>query len=204
MVCSGEGGQIPCLGKEEIACRAEDLMEECWDGRFPVDVEGICDYLGIAIIPVNGLREELGVEAYTAVDFKTIYVDWSGYEDEGVRYRFSVAHEVGHYILHREFFSSLVESLEEWRGLSPGCNYDYVEWQANYFAGCLLAPENELVRMLNTEYDGSFVRNCFMMGRSGLKRAVGKMRRMFKVSEQVMVRRMRDECIGADESWWCG
>ena len=198
MMCLDEGGQVPRLGKEEIARRAEELLEECWDGHFPVNVEGICDYLGIAIIPVNGLREELGVEAYMAVDFKTIYVDWSGYENEGVRYRFSVAHEVGHFILHREFFSSRMNYFEEWRGLNPGCNYNYVEWQANYFAGCLLAPENELVHILNMEYDGSFVRNCFMMGRSGLERAVDKMRRMFKVSEQVVTRRISDTVYGVE------
>lgn len=199
MVYLGEAGQIPYLGRDEIAQRAEELLDECWDGKFPIDVEAICDYLGIAIVPVQGLREELEVEAYTAVDFKTIYVDSLRYLDGGARYRFSVAHELGHYILHGEFFSSRTESFEEWRGLASGYDCNYVESQANYFAGCLLAPENVLIGVLNKEFDGSFARNCWNRRHEDFKNILYGVQKFFRVSEQVLARRMRDTMPGAEK-----
>lgn len=199
MVYLGEGGQIPYLGRDEIVQRAETLLDECWDGDFPIDVEAICDYLGIAIVPVQGLREELEVEAYMAVDFKTIYVDSSRYLDGGARYRFSVAHELGHYILHREFFSSRTESFEEWQGLASGYDCGYVESQANCFAGCLLAPENVLIGVLNREFDGSFARNCWNRGHEEFKNILYGVQKFFRVSEQVLARRMRDIMPGAEK-----
>lgn len=191
--------QIPRLGKDEIVLRAEELLDECWDGKFPIDVEAICDYLGIAIVPVEELREELEVEAYTAVDFKTIYVDSSRYLDGGARYRFSVAHELGHYILHREYFSSRTESLQAWRDSTSSYSYDYVEWQANYFAGSLLTPESALIKVLNMEFDGDFAKNCWGRSHGEFKNVLYNVRRFFRVSEEVIARRMRDTMPGAEK-----
>ena len=193
----GFASQMPYLGKDEIAERARDLLEVCWDGSFPVDVEKICDYLGVAIIPVQGLREEFEVEAFLAADFKMIYVDLSGYEKESVRYRFSVAHELGHYILHQEYYPSGIGSFEEWKFLAS--NFDYVEFQANYFAASLLAPERELVGALDREFGGSFVRNCWNKSHGEFGDALKRVRKFFKVSEQVLARRMRDLMPGAEE-----
>ena len=87
------GAQLPRLGKDEIIQRVEELLDECWDGVFPVDVEAVCDYLGVAIVPVVGLKDEFGVEAFIAADFETIYVDDAEFQEESNRYRFSVAHD---------------------------------------------------------------------------------------------------------------
>ena len=190
------GGQIPYLGRLEIEQRVNELMEECWDGDFPVDVEKVADYLGIAIVPVEGLMDKIGVDAFISADFRMIYVDGAEYRLGGNRYRFSVAHELGHYVLHREYFSSRVESFVEWAGLVDDNCYGYVEFQANYFAGCLLAPEDEMVRMLDAEYEGSFVRNYYKMGRGRYMKVLAEMRRWFMVSEQVVTRRMRDTVYG--------
>lgn len=190
-------GQLPRLGRDEIAVKAEELLDECWDGCLPIDVEAICDYLGIAIVPVKGLREELGVEAYTAVDFRTIYADWVEYESESARYRFSVAHELGHYVLHQMYYPCEIGSFEEWR--CSASNMDYVEYQANYFAGSLLAPEMELVGALNVKFDGSFARNCWCWGRDEFRQALGDVRKLFRISEQALARRMRDLMPGAEQ-----
>ena len=196
MVYLGEDGQIPFISKSEIVERAEELLSECWDGVFPIDVERICDCLGIAILPVTNLSDSFLVDAFISADFKTIYVDAEKYERESYRYRFSVAHELGHYILHREYFSSRVEDYDEWEGLSYGSANHFVEFQANYFAGCLLAPEDELTRVLNKSFGGSFARNYWSTSREKLERIMMGVRRVFRVSEQVVNRRMRDSFYG--------
>lgn len=188
--------QIPRIGRLEIEGKVDEVLGECWNGSYPMDVEAICDYLGIAIVPVMELWTKYGVDAFIAADFRTIYADESEFRHCSSRYRFSIAHEIGHFVLHREYFSSRVESLNEWIGASLSNSCNYVEYQANFFAGCLLAPEDELVRVLNSEYDGSFARNYYMVGGEKYTRALTVVRQVFHVSEQVVKRRIRDTIYG--------
>lgn len=196
MVYLGEDGQIPFISKNEIVERVNELLDEYWDGFFPVDVEKICDCLGIAILPVTNLSDNFLVDAFISADFKTIFVDAEEYEHESHRYWFSVAHEVGHYVLHREYFSNRVENFDEWRGISYGTTNHFAEFQANFFAGCLLAPEDELTRVLNKSFGGSFARNYWNTSRERLEGILMGVRKFFKVSEQVVDRRMRDLFYG--------
>ena len=189
-------GQFPRFGRETIVQKVEELFDEYWDGCFPINVEAFCDCLGVAIVPVDGLFEKFRAEAYVAVDFNTIYVDTSGYKSESARYRFSVAHELGHFVLHRDYYPSRLGNFDEWKVLSS--NLDYVEYQANYFAASLLAPENMLINILNKEFGGSFARNCWMKRRGEFRHLLYNVQSYFGVSRQVLARRMRDLMPGAE------
>ena len=190
--------QIPFLSKGEIAGMTEELLGECWDGVYPVDVEKICDYCGVAIVPVRGLMDECQVEAFMAADFGIIYVDEYGYKNNSHRYRFSVAHELGHYMLHREYFSNRVDSYDEWRALGFDGISNVAEFQANYYAGCLLAPEAELAGVLNDKFGGSLARNYWSATPVDLSRIFGEVKRIFGVSRQVIMRRMREFVWGIE------
>lgn len=196
MVYLGEVAQIPFMNKSEIASKAEGLLNECWDGVFPIDIEKLCDYLKIAILPVAGLADSFRIDAFISTDFKTIYADAEKYRRENHRYRFSVAHELGHYILHREYFSSRVWSFEEWKDLSGSGVSRVAEFQANYFAGSLLAPERTLLAMLNAELGGSFARNYFTAGSKELKNMLTSLQKLFNVSKEVVRRRIQDTVYG--------
>ena len=199
MAYLGEGGKIPYLRKDDIADEALNVLEECSDGIFPVDVEAICDNLGIGILPIIGLSRNFRVDAFISADFKTIYVDSREFEKDSHRYRFSVAHELGHFILHKKYCPDGVDDLKEWFRIFRRFINNYAEFQANYFAGSLLVPEAELVRVLNDGFDGSFVRNYWNASPSELGRILMKVRRHFRVSDDVIARRMRDAFPGVDE-----
>lgn len=192
----GENGQIPFFSKMEIAKRADELLDECWNGFFPIDIESVCDFLGISLFPVDGLSRKYHVEAFISANFRILYVDEDGYRNESYRYRFSVAHELGHLVLHREYFSNRVDSFEEWLGFSQVSGY--AEFQANYFAGSLLAPEDELTNFLNREFSGSFVRNCWRVTHKEFRNKLCEAKKFFEVSDQVVARRMRDAFLGAE------
>ena len=196
MVYLGEVAQIPFMNKSEIASKAEGLLNECWDGVFPIDIEKLCDYLKIAILPVAGLADNFRIDAFISTDFKTIYADAEKYKRENHRYRFSVAHELGHYILHREYFSSRVWSFEEWKDLSGSGVSRVTEFQANYFAGSLLAPERALLAMLNAEFGGSFARNYFNTEGKELKNMLTSLQKLFNISKEVVSRRIQDTVYG--------
>lgn len=180
MVYLGDGKQIPYLEKWKIAKAVEKISGGCWGGNVPIDVEKLCDKLGIGIVPVLKLAEVFRVDAFIAADFKTIYVDSDEFEKESYRYKFSVAHELGHFVLHRKY----VDALGDLNG--------YAEFQANYFAGCLLVPEDELVRALNGAFDGSFVRNYWDAGLRKIGKVLDEIQKYFMVSDQVMMRRLRE------------
>lgn len=168
MTYLGKGGKIPYLNKTEIVRKAEEVLGKNWDGKFPIDVEVLCDRLGINIFPVPNLAKTFHIDAFISADFKTIYVDNREFESESHRYRFSVAHELGHFALHREYYPDGIDGLEEWLKISHNIVNNYAEFQANYFAGSLLVPENELIDFLNNAFSGSFVRNYYKASPSEL------------------------------------
>lgn len=190
MTYLGDGRRVPYLEKWKIAREVEKILKEnCWMRKMPVDLERLCDELGIGIVPVPELNEIFHVDAFIAADFKIIYVDKEEFKKESYRYKFSVAHELGHFVLHREY----ADGLKDLNG--------YAEFQANYFAGCLLVPENGLVRILNNEFEGSFARNYWDAGLRKLGDALERAQKYFMVSDQVIIRRMREVFPGIKEDF---
>ncbi|MBP5771004.1 MAG: ImmA/IrrE family metallo-endopeptidase [Bacteroidaceae bacterium] len=66
--------------------------------------------------------------------------------------RFSIAHELGHFFLHAQALCEHIESFTETdASLSATPQGDNkvkrMEWQANYFAACLLMPKEEVRRL---------------------------------------------------------
>ncbi|MFI5224572.1 MAG: ImmA/IrrE family metallo-endopeptidase, partial [Nitrospirales bacterium] len=68
--------------------------------------------------------------------------------------RFSVAHEIGHLILHRDIYAGLQHATAaEWFdyiSAIPEVEYGWVEWQAYEFAGRLLVPPEPLREAFQT------------------------------------------------------
>ena len=95
------------------------------------------------IIPILGLKEELNVDAFLSSDLSSISVDEHVMMHIPARYRFSLAHELGHHWLHDDLFQQVkVETLSDWRRVlhNIGDQYFFSEFQANAFAGLVLVP----------------------------------------------------------------
>jgi len=60
--------------------------------------------LKVDIIPLPGLKEVYGFDGFTSADLKEISVDLFAYQHRPRRYRFTLAHEVGHIMLHTKLF----------------------------------------------------------------------------------------------------
>lgn len=78
----------------------------------------------------------------------TISVDEFVLENRLNRYRFSLAHELGHRVLHSEILQSMdFDSVADWKSQItqfPERAYGFLEYQANTFANCLLVPSKKL------------------------------------------------------------
>ena len=129
----------------------ETLRED----RTPIDVFAFFEIdLGLDPIPFDDLTAKYRVQAAIKADFTGIYLDAEQYKlmEMGPdwklnRLRFTVAHELAHYFLHRdlaqkEHFASLPD-FARWNENYGGKKYT-VEQDANEFAGRLLVPETRL------------------------------------------------------------
>ena len=143
---------VPFLSGSSIKDRAESFRKEYWDDSLTVEVEDIIELrLELNIIPVPQLMERCDVDALITSNWKFVYIDNGKFSDERYknRLRFSLAHEIGHFILHKDVYKSFgIKSLEDFYRLMKNIQqeqYGYLETQANKFASHLLIPRNELI-----------------------------------------------------------
>lgn len=142
--------EVSFIPEEEIRLRAEDLLHKYNpSGTIPVDIERIVEIdLGMPIIPVPGLKLAFDIDGWISNDFKTITVDKYQYEEEINRCRFTIAHEVGHLVLHRKIFEQLkFSTIGEWKYFINNFDpkqYGWLETQAKIFAGHVLVPKEHI------------------------------------------------------------
>lgn len=142
---------VPYLGNQDIGERVERFRENFWDNKIPVDIEYIIEIkLKISIAPIPNFLKIVGTDALITSNWQTLYVDNDEYMDERRhnRLRFSLAHEIGHFVLHREIYNSFnVKKFYDYYKLNkdiPYEQYGYLETQANKFASYLLVPRKIL------------------------------------------------------------
>ena len=136
----------------ELRAQYAGLQED----QTPIDVFTFLEVdLGIDPIPFDDLTAKYRVEAAIKADFTGIYLDAEQYKlmEKGPdwklkRLRFTVAHELAHYFLHRalpqkENFASLPD-FARWNETYGGQKYT-IEQEANEFAGRLLVPDARLL-----------------------------------------------------------
>ena len=117
-------------------------------GTIPVPIDEIIEFdLNISIITKKELFSRESIDAFLTSDMEELHIDHDYYMDETNRGRFTLAHEVGHFILHKQYVTA-VNSLEQWKEvmLGEGTGRDYLETQADNFAGCVLMPREQILK----------------------------------------------------------
>jgi hypothetical protein len=98
------------------------------------------------------LRCDFDCDAFTFGDFTQIVIDQELYAESPGRYRFTLAHEVGHIVLHRKVLEQQsLRSVKEWAEFHKNkdkAEYREQEKQADSFAGFLLMPEKRFKAIL--------------------------------------------------------
>lgn len=113
---------------------AKDVLNTHWDGMLPIQPSSLAQSMGVRVMGVPGLDVSGMIELKNGRPVITY-----NSSDAAVRQRFTVAHEIGHYVLGHlgagktkfrdpaSHFSSATHSIEE--------------REANRFAANLLMPE---------------------------------------------------------------
>ncbi len=119
---------------------AQRLLTEHAVTALPVQVEKIAKNRGIAV-RFSPLDQELSGMALIKDGVSVIGVNALHHPN---RQRFTIAHELGHHIMHRELIDGTVhidKGFTLWRDNVAAQGTDLVEMQANAFASELLMPK---------------------------------------------------------------
>jgi Zn-dependent peptidase ImmA (M78 family) len=149
----------PILSYEDINKLAEDFLREHNRNEIlPVDIEAIAEFdLGLNIFPFPNLQETFDIEGFISGDLEVIYVDEFIYYQRPTRYRFTLAHEIGHYVFHSDLIASFhPQSVADWGKFIlaiDGETYDWLEWQAYSFAAAVLVPRVSLKQNFHNELE---------------------------------------------------
>jgi Zn-dependent peptidase ImmA (M78 family) len=196
--------KAPFITVENIRKAADQFRSRYWpQDIIPVDIFDILEFeLDIEIRSVLNLKEAGDVDALLLGDLKTIAVDQNEFLNERAqnRLRFSVAHEIGHLILHSDIFSKIqYSSVDEWIDFFqkiPDEEYYWIEQHAYEFAGRLLVPREKLIEKLNNAIalaEKSGFNAWDTSGESTREYIAHGIARYFEVSDQVIEKRLIKE-----------
>lgn len=135
---------------QDVKNQANLFLENCHPSlTLPVPIEDIAELkLGLKIILIGGLIKNFGVNAFINQDFDSIVIDEWMYTKQPERIRFTIAEEIGHLYLHKDWYSKDgpkgFEEYITWQEKLDNKLFDYIERQARTFASMVLMPENIL------------------------------------------------------------
>ena len=125
--------------REQLNAKAEKLINQAGALSIPVDLDRIAQHLKLK---VHEKRLEEEFSGFLAVPEKAIVVNKN---HPLVRRRFTIAHEIGHYVLHAKKNPDadvFIDRAVYFRKVVATSNTNHqIEMEANAFAAGLLMPE---------------------------------------------------------------
>lgn len=168
----------------KIKKAAKKLLSSCSIKKPPVPVEKIADFLGAAIIyePFKG-QDEISGMLFRNEDSIIIGINLSHHKN---RRRFSIAHEIGHLVLHdKEVFIDKVVRVN-FRDSRSSMAIDSEEIEANAFAATLLMPRDFVQKEINKLLDRKDSRSF------DKEKLISSLARIFQVSNISMEYRLNN------------
>ncbi|MDZ8070311.1 MAG: helix-turn-helix domain-containing protein [Nostoc sp. DedQUE08] len=172
--------------KEEIERKANEILHNMPNlhnddaAKIPIDATRVCDYLNLSIDIEEILPDEHGLIVAKILPLERRILVNSGLPEMlGTFTEFTIAHEIGHWVLHinQEDADILSEEINEnsddenqvilflcRSASSPIDKFEAFEWQAQYFASCLLMPRYVL-QELRKERDLTNWKHLFIMAK---------------------------------------
>ncbi len=96
--------RAPILSYEDINESATGFLEQKGlDDNFPNPIDEVVEFdYSIDIVPFPNLQGDFDIDGFMSGDLSRIYIDDFIFKKRPFRYRFTLAHEIGHLILHKD------------------------------------------------------------------------------------------------------
>ncbi len=168
---------------KSISSAVDKILNECKITTPPIDVSIIANSMGIDLFGASFREDNLlgiivdadkPIEPFDSKRFIAVNNSPNNYRTRRI---FTIAHEIGHYILHCN------DSLNyfERHLIGDGNSHSFAERQTDYFAACLLMPQS----MFKREFDK--VKNV-----SDINEIIVHLKKTFNVSTKSVVRRLAE------------
>jgi Zn-dependent peptidase ImmA (M78 family) len=156
--------------------KTERLLNDSNAFSIPVNLNKCIEYLNIQI---NSLELDEDVSGFLLLKEKKVHIGYNK-SNSRQRQRFTIAHEIAHYILHVKNSKLFVDKTQKvlYRDLKSSTGEILQEREANAFAASLLMPQKLLIQELKKQKSESS------------KSFVLKLAKKFDVSEQAITIRL--------------
>lgn len=127
---------------KKVEAIAEKLLDSVGIDTTPVPVEDIVRKLDLRL-KESDLGQDISGVLVIKNGIGTIGINEN---DGSLRKRFTIAHEIGHYILHRTSGDLFIDKTKvHYRDSNSSKGEDYKEMEANSFAAAILMPQKLVV-----------------------------------------------------------
>jgi len=157
---------------EQARLDAQQTLDRYWLGEIPVDVEGLASVMGLTVIyePMHTDLSGLIIKRASEAGAKILINS----EHPEPRQRFTLAHELGHYIERTRHANDSDFSFRDSRSTD---SYDLREFFADEFAGALLMPEHELGTGFARRIRPKVLADKFNVSSSAAEKRITRLRR---------------------------
>jgi Zn-dependent peptidase ImmA (M78 family) len=140
------------LTYEDYKLKAEKFLKDnpYGIGKIPTEIEILIEKSGIIIEVMDDLKINYSVKGLVAKDIKNtrqmkIVIDSKHYENDEFEYKFTLAEELGHILLHLDFYNGInnVEDYIKIYNEISDEDYRRFEQQARNLASFILLPQDE-------------------------------------------------------------
>lgn len=189
---------IPFLSSEELKKKAKEIYQ-----LRPLQTNDVAGEVLAKNFPMIEVRyDNLSQGLLGTIDLRNNIITLS--EDiisDTNRIHFTLAHEIGHLVLHRKFLRKEFSSVDDYIDISilSDKNIKRMEYQANVFASYLLLPERKFyyeVALLFKEYSitkGRLYLDHQLCNRRNVSLILQRLSRKFQVSQQAIAIRLKNE-----------
>lgn len=155
-------------------------------GQVKSAADKLSEHFSAPPIPVLEIAEQQGVEVVFA-DFGEHSSTVAGFcdfadakvfvnaDDKAQRQNFTIAHELGHWMLHRDFYLAEPDKYPVLPRFQSVDRHDPCEQEANYFAANLLVPERLLKPVVHSS--SSALARAFAVSRTMMEHRLKNVRR---------------------------
>lgn len=144
------------MNKDQIIAKAEMFCKENNVNDYPVNIVSLCEQFGFKVFGVDLPKEVSGfivVQDEPFKNFETNMVIGVNKNESARRRRFTIAHELAHFCLHRN------ENEQLYAHRDTDMKVGSIEWEANLFASNILMPKKLVKQSIESLKESSLAQS---------------------------------------------
>lgn len=136
------------MNRLSIDIAVNEVLRNHWDWKVPVDLKRIAQSLNIRVEPLSQLEQQEGISGSAFIDENNRMVAKYSPNESTNRQRFTIAHELGHFLLNHVTRENTRYRADRINSFSSR-TFDPSEAEANEFAANVLMPKPAIEHFMN-------------------------------------------------------